>query len=131
MSNIRNLRMCYSISTDARISIKKSLFGLRTIAVYNPTGSIVDARVLEFSSDDGEQLKRILSAPREEISKAVAGFRPEPVTNGNYLAEVCTSRDGNFLAVYLLQFSILNYEPITDVLIFEGAEAHAVGKLFQ
>ncbi|MBO7120383.1 MAG: hypothetical protein J6W03_08720 [Bacteroidaceae bacterium] len=130
MANIKNLQMWNDICVDARISIKKSLFGFRTVALYNPTGSIIDAHVLELSSDDGEQLKHILSAPREEISKAVAGFRPKAITNGNYLAEVCTSRDGNYLAVNLLQFSIINYEPVTDVLVFEGDEARAVGKLF-
>ena len=131
MANIKNLQMWDSICTNNHISIHKSMFGLRTTAVYNPTGSIIDARVLEFTSADGEEIKRILLASSEERAKAIAGFRPKPITNGNYLAEVCTSRDGAFLAVRLQQFSILNYEPVTDVLIFEGDDAEGIGILFR
>ena len=123
--------MCYAVSSDNRIIVRKSLFGLHATLIYKPTGSVVDARVLEFSSDDGEQLKRILSASGEEREKAIGAFRPKPVTNGNYLAEICVSRDGSFLAVQLLQFSMLKYEPVTDALIFEGDEARLVSKLFQ
>ena len=122
--------MWNDICTDARISIRKSFFGLRTTAVYSPTDSIIDARILEFSSDDGEQLKRILCAPSEDRSKAVDNFCPKPIINGNYLAEVCASRDRVFGAVKLLQFSILNYEPVTDTLVFEGDDARAIWKLF-
>lgn len=120
-----------NICSDARISINKSMFGLRTTAVYNPTGSVVDARVLEYSQADGEQLLRILCSPREDIAKSIGTFSPKPTLNGNYLAEVCTSRDGNFLAARLYQFSQLNYSFVTQALIFEDDEAQAVGKLFQ
>lgn len=130
MANIKNLRMWDSICTNNHISINKSLFGLRTTAVFKPTGSIIDARVLEFSPADGEQLLRILCSPREDFPQAIGNFRPKPISNGNFLAEVCTSRDGNFLAVRLYQFSQLNYNTSTDVLIFEGEDACVVGKLF-
>ena len=129
MANIKNLQVWNSICTDARIGVKSSLFGLRSAAVYNPTDSIIDVRVLEFSSDDGEQLKRILSASGVDRAKAIGAFRPKPISNGNYLAEVCTSRDGAFLAIQLFQFSVLNYEPVTEVHIYEGDDARLVGKL--
>ena len=130
MANIRNLQMWNSICANNHISINKSLFGLRTTAVYSPTGSIIDAQVLEFSPADGGQLLRILCSPREDIPQAVGNFRPKPISNGNYMAEVCTSRDGNFLAVQLYQYSQLNYNTSTSILIFEGEDARAVGKLF-
>ena len=123
--------MWNNICSDARISINKSMFGLRITAVYNPTGSVIETRILEYSPADGNQLMRILCSPREDIPQAAAGFRPKPITNGNYMAEVCTSRDGNFLAVRLYQFTQLNYSFVTQALIFEGDEAQAVGKLFQ
>ncbi len=44
MANIKQLQMWNSICADARISISKSLFGLRTTAVYNPTNSVIDAQ---------------------------------------------------------------------------------------
>ncbi len=130
MANIKSLQMWNSICKDARISISKSMFGLRTTAVYNPTGSIIDARLLEFSPADGSQLKSILVSSRTDLTKAIGNFRPKPIGNGNYLAEVCTSRDGAFLAVLLKQFIQLHYEPVTEVLIFEGDDALAVGKMF-
>ena len=46
------------------------------------------------------------------------------------MAEVCSSRDGEFLAVLLSQFVQLSYAPVTDVLIFEGPDARVVKKLF-
>ena len=130
MANIKNLQMWDSICAINHISINKSLFGLRTTAVYKPTGSIIDARVLDFSSADGEQVKHILNSSSMDLAKVIGKFRPKPISNGNYMAEVCTSRDGNFLAVKLLQFSVLNYEPVTDVFIFEGDDARTVGKMF-
>lgn len=131
MSNIKNLQMWKDICNDARISVRKSMFGLRTTAVYNPSGSIIDAMVLELTSNDGEQLRRILCASSDECEKMIAGFHPKSVLNGNYMAEVCTSRDGAFLAIMLMQFSILNYEQVTEALIFEAEEAALLGKLFK
>ena len=46
------------------------------------------------------------------------------------MAEVCASRDGAFLAVQLHQFTRISYEPVTDVLIFEGNDARIVKELF-
>ena len=130
MPNIKQLQMWNSICADARISVSKSLFGLRTTAVYNPTNSVVDAQTIEMSPADGEQLNRILSTNREKLVQVIGNFRPKPIVNGNYMAEVCTSRDKAFLAILLHQFTRMSYEPVTDVLIFEGDEARAVGQMF-
>lgn len=128
MANIKNLQMWNTICADARISISKSFFGLRTTAVYNPTNSVLDTRVIELSPADGGHVKNILE--QENISQAVGDFHPKPVANGNYIVEVCNSRDGEFLAIQLKQFIHMNYEPVTEVLIFEGNEAHAIMKMF-
>ena len=130
MANIKHLQMWNSICTDTRIGVTKSLFGLRTVAVYTPTNSVIDARTVELSPTDGEHVRRILSSPREDLARVIGDFRPKPVANGNYLAEVCVSRDGIFVAILLQQFTHLSYEPVTDVLIFEGDEARAIAKLF-
>lgn len=130
MANIINLQMWDRICVYPHISVKKTMFGLRTTVVYKPTGSIIDACILEFSADDGRQLSQILNSSYEDLAQAIGNFRPKPISNGNYLAEVCTSRDGIFLAVLLKKFVQLNYEPVTDVLIFEGNEARTVRKLF-
>ena len=130
MANIKNLQMWQSICTDNRINISKSMFGLRTKAIYGPTGSVIDARTLEYSPEDGKHIKRILDMPKEKMADSIGDFRPQTVDYGNYLAEVCQSRDGRFLAVQLFQFVKLNYEPVTEALVFEGEAAEAVSKLF-
>lgn len=130
MANIKNLQMWNTICADARISISKSLFGLRTTAIYNPTNSVVDAKTIAYSAADGEHLKRLLDTPREKLAAAIGDFRPKETVNGNYLAEICASRDGDFLAVQLQQFSRMSYEPVTGVFIFEGAEARLLSPLF-
>ena len=130
MANIKHLQMWNSICADSRISVSKSLFALRTTAVYIPTNSVIDARTIELSPADGEHVRHILSSPREDLAQLVGDFRPKPVTNGNYMVEVASSRDKAFLAVQLQQFVRMSYEPVTDVLIFEGDEARIITKLF-
>ena len=130
MANIKNLQMWNTICADACISVSKSLFGLRTTAVYKPSNSIIDARIIELSAVDGERVKHILCSSRDEFAKVIGNFRPKPQANGNYMVEVCASRDGAFIAVLLQQFVRLSYEPVTDVLVFEGDEARIVRQMF-
>ncbi|MCR4957203.1 MAG: hypothetical protein K6B13_01145 [Prevotella sp.] len=129
MANIKNLQMWNTICTDARISISKSMLGLRTTANYIPSNSVLDVKTIEYSAADGERLKRLLTSPRENLEKAIGDFHPTQTANGNFMAELCVSRDGAFLAVQLFQFVLMKYEPATDVLIYEGAEARIVKQL--
>ena len=122
--------MWKDICADARISISKSLFGLKTTAVYVPTQSVIDARTIEYTPQDGDCLRRILSTPREDLAEAIEGFRPKEVPNGNYMLEVCRSRDGQFVALLLQQFTRMSYEPVTDTLFFEGVDAQIISQLF-
>lgn len=130
MANIKNLQMWNTICADARISISKSLFGLRTTATYKPTNSVIETRTFEYSPSDGERLRNLLEKPYEKLVDAMGDFRPKATVNGNYMAEVCCSRDSTFLAVQLFQFTRMSYEPVTDVILFEGPEASSVLKLF-
>ena len=131
MANIKNMQMWKTICTNKHIGTSKSLLGLRTNVMYLPTESIVDARMMGFSPETGARLKYIFDASSAEREKAVAGFHPLPVDNGNYMLEYCASRDGSFVAVLLLRYTMLNYEPVTDVLVFEKAEAKLIWQLFQ
>ena len=130
MANIKNLQMWKDICADARIRISKSLFGLKATAVYKPTQSIIDVRTIEYTPQDGDCLRRILSAPREDLSNAIDGFRPKEVPNGNYMLEIACSRDGQFVALLLQQFTRMSYEPVTDTLFFEGNDAQLISQLF-
>lgn len=128
MKKITSLQMWNDICSDARIGISKRLLGLRTTAEYLPTHSIIDARVLQLSATDGAHLKHLLTLPMEEMVSGMANFRPQLTVNGNYLAELCCSRDGAFAAVQLRQFSQLSYEPVTDVRCYEGDAAQAMSQ---
>ena len=122
--------MWNTICTDAHVSVSKSLFGLRTTATYKPTNSVIEARTIELSREDGERLKNILIGSHKNLAEAIGNFHPEQVSYGNFMAEVCASRDSAFVAVLLLQFLQLSYEAVTDVLIFEGEDAQAVKQMF-
>lgn len=130
MAKIKNLRIWETLRSDSRITVSSSLFGLRTTVVYQPTGSVVDARLLEYTPADGERLKKIFEAPRESLISAIGEFHPTPTVNGNYIAEVCVSRDQSFVALQLSQFVRMSYEPVTEVLTFEGDEALLISELF-
>ena len=130
MANIKNLQMWNTICADARISVSKSLLGLRTTATYNPTNSVIDAKSFEYSPADGERLKHLLDTPSDKMPAAIGDFRPKATVNGNYMVEVCASRDGVFLAIQLFQFTRMSYESVTDVLIFDGDDAKALSPLF-
>lgn len=130
MANIKNLQMWENICADARIRINKSMFGLRTTAIYGPTNSVIDANTYEYSPEDGKHIKRILEMPQEKMAEAINDYQPKTTDYGNYLAEVCLSRDKHFLIVQIFQFVRLNYEPATDVLIFEDKVAETLARLF-
>ena len=130
MTKVKNLRMWHTICTDARISINKSLFGLSTTAIYIRTNSPLSAYIFEYSHDDGEKLKSILESPREKLSNIIGDFHPKKTVNGNFMVEVCASHDGQFIAVLICQFVQMSYEPVSDVLIFEGQDAQTIKQLF-
>ena len=130
MANIKNLQMWNDICADARISISKSMLGLKTTAVYEPTQSVIDVRIIEYNPQDGDRLRHILSATREDLAEAIDGFRPKEVPNGNYMLEVCRSRDGQLVALLLQQFVRMSYEPVTDTIFFEGVDAQIISQLF-
>lgn len=130
MANIKNLQMWENICADARIRIYKSMFGLRTTAIYGPTNSVIDANTYEYSPEDGKHIKRILEMPQEKMAEAINDYQPKTTDYGNYLVEVCLSRDKRFLIVQLFQFVRLNYEPATEVLIFEDKAAEMLARLF-
>ena len=129
MANIKNLQMWNDICADSRISISKSLFGLKTNVIYVPTQSAIGARTLEYSPEDGERLKFIIENTNASMVKAIGNFRPKEVPNGNFLLEVAKSQDEKFVALLLQQFVQLSYEPVTKTLTFEGDEAKAISKM--
>ena len=94
------------------------------------TQSVIDARTIEYTPQDGDQIRRILESPVNELAKAIGDFRPKDIPNGNYMLEVARSRDGQFVALLLQQFTRMSYEPVTKTLFFEGESAKVISQLF-
>lgn len=130
MANIKNLRMWKDIRNDGRVGIRKTMLGLITTAIYQKTNSIIDAKTIEYTPQDGDRLLRILEVPVEKLEETIGDFHPSPAANGNYMAELSFSKDSEFIALMLLQFQHMNYEPVTPVIIFEGKEAQMVRRIF-
>lgn len=125
MANINKLQMASAVCADSRISVSKSLLGLRTTVTYNPSNSVCNVKTLEYNAADGDRLKAVLDHP-----ESMGDFRPKATVNGNYMAELVQSRDHAFVAVQLLRFSQLNYEPVGQPYLFEGDDARRVSQLF-
>ena len=130
MANIKNLQMWNTICKDLRINISRSFLGIKTKATYKKTGSEIKAMTIEYSPSDGEHLKSILNTPKEQISKSIGDYHPKSIINGNYMMEICMSDDREFIVLQLLQFNRLNYEPVSELHIFEGNDAKIIGKMF-
>ncbi len=122
--------MAGAICNDGRISVSSSFFGFTTRAVYRPTGSIVDADILELTREDGNRLKAVVESPRSQLARLAADCHLQPTVNGNYMVERVVSRDHAFVALRLYQFLQMQYEPATDVAVFEGDDARAVVQVF-
>jgi hypothetical protein len=130
MANIKNLQMWDAICSDNRISINKSFFGLKNKVIYAPTHSEIDAKLLEYDPQTGERLKSILRTSTDLKEQTIGSFHPQPTVNGNYMLEICASRDGAFIALLLLHFEKMNYEPVTSVMFYEGNQAKIISELF-
>ena len=130
MTKIKNLQMWDNICADDRISVKSSMLGMRTKATYMPTQSNLKVSTMEYSPSTGDQLKRIIEAPRELLTKAIGDFHPRATVNGNYMIEKLSSEDGLFTVLLLLQYHNFNYEPVSDVTVFEGKDAETINKMF-
>ncbi|MBO5632695.1 MAG: hypothetical protein J5965_26885 [Aeriscardovia sp.] len=129
MANIKNMQMWKTICNDTRFSVSKSFFGLKTTIVYLPTNSVIDGRTVDYLPSDGERVRKILTSPKETLAEAIGDFRPEYAANGNYVAEVCESRDDAFIAVQLFQYSQLRYDAVTEPVIFTGDETQLLKQI--
>lgn len=130
MSSIKHLQMAEAVCTFSGIKVSSSLFGLSTKAVYLPTGSPVKAETMEFSAEVGQRLQHFLLNDPAQHSSAEKNFRDMVTENGNYMLEICRSKDNAFAALQLFHYEALGYQSVTRVLFFEGQDAQAVLRLF-
>lgn len=119
MSSFKSLEMAAAVSAYKNITIKKSLFS--TKAVYTPTGSPVQAIVLEYSPMEGERVERLLDMPLDKMAADIEQKgKPRTGANGNYRLEVCLSEDRQFCALQLFRFADFSYRPLFEPRFYEG-----------
>lgn len=127
MAKFSNLTISKELAKDNRISINKSLFGLCRNVTYQPTQSKIKSRKIEFTQEDGSKLERTMKAGGNDCALLFSKLgKLHETTLGNYLLEECHSLDCEFIAMRLSQFSQMSYQPVTDICIYEGADAKAV-----
>lgn len=122
--------MAKSVSINNVLTIKKGFLGLSTKAVLKDGGEPVTADVKEYNIVDGDKLQRILNMKQELIAGELQNAKVMPQNMGNARLEAVKSETGNFLMMQLYRFVDFKYKPVTPVIIFNGEEARALGKLF-
>lgn len=121
--------MAAAVSAYHRIIIKKSWFS--TKAFYTPTGSPVNAMVLEYSPSEGKRLERLLDMSADAMwAEIQKNGKPATGANGNYRMEVCLSEDHQFCALQLFRFVDFSYSPLFAPRFFEGKDVENIAKLF-
>jgi len=118
------------VSLDS-VSKKKGFLGLTTKYVYNPTNSQLNGRFIEYKSEMEKSLLNILDGNIDEMAKLPGGYlRNNAADLGTLRLDICESADGNFYALQLFRYDQYIYKPLSDVKVFEGANAAEIQRLF-
>ena len=125
-----NLDLRTIVAQHQDIALRKQLFGLLSNLYYTPTDSKLIFCQKFFAPEYLPELKELFEKEDNAIvQRAAKGAHFEEFINGNFCLETYLSKDRQFAAIRLLQFSSLQYNPITDVRFFTGAAAQAVCQL--
>jgi len=124
MENISKMEMASALFSQIYIKTEKKFFGLITKITYTPTNSPIVGVCLDYSPAEGQKVKAILeAAPSELYAVLKKGGRPETSANGNFRLNLCYSRDHEFAALHLQQFSGFEYHTIGEIRFAAGDEA--------
>ena len=131
MASIMRLAMTDKVIENENVDVRESFFGLIKRAYYMPTESEIKVSLKDFDFDTGNKLKNLLDNHQVNLKEALASLgtvKESPISNMRL--EACVSRDRQFAAFMLLRYMGLDYRPITDVRIYEGADAELVSSVF-
>ena len=131
MANIKNLAMASNVLAYPNIYVHKTLLGLHTDYIYQPTQSKLTAYTLEYNPTGGERVEKLLKAPETDICSEVekcGELVNTPI--GHWHLEACISGDHRFAALQLFKFSNFTYNPVTDIRVYEGDSAEKISALF-
>ena len=78
----------------------------------------------EYTPTEGQKVKEILDAKAGELDEVLQRVgHPKTTTNGNFRLNLCYSRDHEFAALHLQQFSGFEYHTIGEIRFAAGDEA--------
>ncbi len=125
-----NIRLSEYVALHQDIKRQSKFFGIISNLVYVPTGSRLKFQTKNYLPKYGEQLKELFTQTEPAIiGQSARGTRFEEAMNGHFELEMCCSADKQFVAIRLLQYVSLQYNPITDIRIFTGEAAEAVCRM--
>lgn len=131
MANFTKLQMAHELISRFNITVSKGFLGLGSKAIYTPTGSPIEAQVIDYTAEMGRRLQEVIETPESQLKHKIAKTQAIQATQiGNMHAEVCLSRDRQFAAVQLFAFSELLFKPVCEIKTFTGESAALIASLF-
>ena len=119
------------VAQQSYVAQKNVCFGLFSHLVYEPTGSRLRFVSHPYGSVVREELKDLFHLDDEAFARRLSKCSTyEQAVNGNLLMEACVSADRQFAALRLLQWSQIDYQPISDVHLLHGDDAAKAAKVF-
>lgn len=132
MPSIKNLEMAAAVSNHPHVAVKSAFFGLSTKAEYKPTHSAIRAIQQDYSADNGDLLRSLITSRSDQLAAFVSKHpHIDHVGMGPVRLEACLSDDNQFAALQLFSYSDFEYRPVTEARFFEGADAEIINTLLK
>ncbi len=130
MSKYTNLALSEALAGDPRITVTTSFFGLSEKATYVPTQSRIVAIRREYTPETGQSIAHALRADAGKRAALLSALgHLNDTSDGNYQLEACYAEDHSFAVLRLYQYEQLKYRPVSELCVFEGAEAAEATKI--
>lgn len=119
------------VARQPYITNKPICFGLFHRLIYAPTDSNLDFADRFYAPMLREELKELFTLSDQALEKRLAKInRYEQAVNGNLLVECCFSKDKEYVALRLMQFAQIDYQPASEVRFLQGDAANYAAKIF-
>ena len=106
-------------------------FGLFHRFLYAPTTSTLQFDSRYYAPVLREELKELFALSDEALEKRFAKLQCyEQAVNGNMQVECCFSKDKEFVALRLMQYAQIDYQPVSEVRFLQGDAAKQAAKVF-
>lgn len=119
------------VAQQSYIAQKSVCFGLFSHLVYQPTNSRLRFVSHPYGAVVREEMKDLFRLDDAAFARRLSKCSSyEQAVNGNLMLEGCVSADKQFAALRLLQWSQIDYQPVSEVHQLQGADAAQAAKVF-